>query len=96
MFRAFQQFDADRSGLGLGLSIARRAVEASGGALSVRDMPGHGCVFTIELPGPARADVEAIYARISELDPGPDSWPFSDTVIVFGKLSVEELRAILA
>lgn len=44
----------------------------------------------------ARADVEAVYARISELDPGPDSWPFSDTVIVFGKISVEELRAILA
>ena len=49
MFVAFAQQGADRSGLGLGLSIARRAVEACGGTLSVRDMPGLGCVFTIEL-----------------------------------------------
>jgi hypothetical protein len=53
MFKSFQQHHADRSGLGLGLSIARRAVEAHGGKLSVRDMPGVGCVFTIDLP---RAD----------------------------------------
>lgn len=50
MFRSFEQHDANRSGLGLGLSISRRAVEASGGKLSVRDMPGIGCVFTIDLP----------------------------------------------
>jgi signal transduction histidine kinase len=37
-------------GLGLGLSIARRSVEANGGTLSVRDVPGTGCVFTIDLP----------------------------------------------
>ena len=50
MFQPFEQHGPDRSGLGLGLSIARRAVEASGGRLSVRDMPGLGCVFTIDLP----------------------------------------------
>lgn len=50
LFISFGQHHADRSGLGLGLSIARRAVEASGGTLSVRDMPGLGCVFTIDLP----------------------------------------------
>ena len=50
MFLPFQQYNADRSGLGLGLSISRRAVEASGGKLSVRDLPGIGCVFTIDLP----------------------------------------------
>lgn len=50
MFLPFQQYNADRSGLGLGLSISRRAVEASGGKLSVRDLPGVGCVFTIDLP----------------------------------------------
>ena len=44
----------------------------------------------------ARADVRSIYARISELDPGPDSWPFSDTVIVFGTIPLEELKRILA
>jgi signal transduction histidine kinase len=40
----------EKSGLGLGLSICRRSVEANGGVLSVRNMPGSGCVFTIELP----------------------------------------------
>ena len=39
-----------RSGLGLGLFIARRSVEADAGTLSVRDVPGTGCVFTISLP----------------------------------------------
>ena len=50
MFRPFTQSGEDRSGLGLGLSIARRGVEADGGTLTARDVPGAGCVFTIELP----------------------------------------------
>jgi signal transduction histidine kinase len=50
IFRPFQQSGADRSGLGLGLTISRRAVEASGGKLSVRNIPGVGCVFTIDIP----------------------------------------------
>ena len=50
MFKPFTQSGADKSGLGLGLSICRRSVEASGGVLSVRDIPGTGCVFTIDLP----------------------------------------------
>ena len=50
MFVPFAQESEDRSGLGLGLSIARRSVEANGGVLSVRDLPGTGCVFTIDLP----------------------------------------------
>ena len=50
LFQAFQQTGADRTGVGLGLSIARRAVEACGGTIRVRDMPSQGCVFTIELP----------------------------------------------
>jgi len=49
-FVPFKQRSADRTGLGLGLSISRRAVEANGGKLRVRDVPGTGCVFTIELP----------------------------------------------
>ena len=40
----------DRSGLGLGLSIARNAVRAQNGDISVRNIPGQGCVFKIELP----------------------------------------------
>lgn len=50
MFIPFFQQNRDRSGVGLGLSMARRAVEADGGELTVRDMPGAGCVFTISLP----------------------------------------------
>lgn len=50
LFRPFEQQNADRKGLGLGLSISRKSVEAIGGGLSVRDIPGTGCVFTIDLP----------------------------------------------
>lgn len=50
MFLPFTQNGEDRTGLGLGLSIARRSVEANNGTLSVRDVPGTGCVFTISLP----------------------------------------------
>jgi signal transduction histidine kinase len=50
MFLPFTQNGEDKTGLGLGLSIARRNVEANSGVLSVRDVPGTGCVFTISLP----------------------------------------------
>ncbi|MDB5793647.1 MAG: putative histidine kinase [Noviherbaspirillum sp.] len=50
MFMPFVQGGSERGGLGLGLAIAQRSVEANGGTLSVRDMPGSGCVFTIDLP----------------------------------------------
>jgi len=40
----------DRSGLGLGLSIARKAVRIYGGDITFRNLPGVGCVFMIELP----------------------------------------------
>jgi signal transduction histidine kinase len=39
-----------RSGLGLGLSISRKAVTANGGEVHTRDLPGKGCIFTVELP----------------------------------------------
>jgi signal transduction histidine kinase len=50
MFMPFIQTGDDRSGLGLGLSIARQSVETVGGTLTVRNLEGVGCVFTIELP----------------------------------------------
>jgi len=50
LFLPFTQANVDRSGLGLGLSIARKAVHANGGEISVRNVPGTGCVFTIDLP----------------------------------------------
>ena len=50
MFRPFSQIGTDRSGLGLGLAIARESVEADGGEINVRNVPGVGCVFSIRLP----------------------------------------------
>ena len=37
-------------GLGLGLYITRRIVEAHGGSVTVRSDRGKGATFTIELP----------------------------------------------
>ncbi|MET0210316.1 MAG: sensor histidine kinase [Burkholderiaceae bacterium] len=56
MFIPFLANDDRRAGMGLGLSIARQSVENESGTLTVRDLPGKGCVFTIDLPrleGPA-------------------------------------------
>lgn len=50
MFKPFRQGFDDKRGLGLGLSIAQRSVEADRGQLTVQDLPGKGCVFTISLP----------------------------------------------
>ena len=40
----------DRSGLGLGLSIARKAVRLYGGDITFRNLPGTGCIFVIDMP----------------------------------------------
>ena len=50
MFLPFTQSGSNRSGLGLGLSIARRSVEANGGLLTVESTLGQGCLFIIDLP----------------------------------------------
>jgi signal transduction histidine kinase len=50
LFAPLVQKNMDRSGVGLGLAIARQAVEAHRGTIAVRNEPGVGCVFTIELP----------------------------------------------
>jgi signal transduction histidine kinase len=50
-FKAFaERRRSDRTGLGLGLSIARKAVRMHGGDIHFRSLPGRGCVFVIELP----------------------------------------------
>jgi signal transduction histidine kinase len=50
LFRPFEQRGDNRTGLGLGLSIARKGVEASGGKIRIRNLPGVGCVVALELP----------------------------------------------
>jgi len=61
LFRPFTQRSADRTGLGLGLTISRQAVVLNGGTLTARDLPGKGCIFTLTLPKPigARSPEEA-------------------------------------
>jgi signal transduction histidine kinase len=53
LFRPFEQLNAQRTGLGLGLVISRRGVEANGGKLTVRNIPQKGCVFTVDIPAAA-------------------------------------------
>jgi signal transduction histidine kinase len=50
LFRPFEQRGNDRSGIGLGLYICLKAAKANAGDLHVRDLPGKGCVFTLDLP----------------------------------------------
>lgn len=50
LFQAFEQRGADRTGLGLGLAISRLGAEANNGRIHARDVPGHGCVFVLDLP----------------------------------------------
>ena len=58
LFHPFEQQGADRTGLGLGLSISLKGVRAHRGDIHVRDLPGSGCIFTVELPraSPAGGD----------------------------------------
>ena len=50
MFAPLTKLSLDRTGLGLGLAIARQNVESMGGTLTVKNLPEVGCVFTIGFP----------------------------------------------
>jgi signal transduction histidine kinase len=50
LFRPFEQRSADRTGLGLGLAMCRWGTELNRGHISARNLPDHGCVFTVDLP----------------------------------------------
>jgi signal transduction histidine kinase len=67
LFRPFEQHGGDRTGLGLGLTIARESVETNGGLIRARTLPGRGCVFTIELPlaAPEAAPAAASLATLA-------------------------------
>jgi len=49
LFNPFVQGGSDRTGFGLGLAIAKQAAEAHSGAIRVHNLPGKGCVFTLDL-----------------------------------------------
>jgi len=62
LFRPFEQRSADRTGVGLGLAFSRWGAEANDGRIYARNLPGEGCVFTVDLPRlPVRA-VEVVQA----------------------------------
>lgn len=50
LFTDFHQDGHDKSGLGLGLAISKRAIETLGGTVRARNIAHKGCVFTIDLP----------------------------------------------
>jgi len=50
LFKPFEQQHQNREGLGLGLTIAHRAIALNDGVIDVKDLPGHGCIFRISLP----------------------------------------------
>jgi signal transduction histidine kinase len=50
LFKPFEQQHENRDGLGLGLTIAHRAITLNDGTIDVKNLPGHGCIFRISLP----------------------------------------------
>jgi signal transduction histidine kinase len=60
LFRPFEQRGADRTGLGLGLAFSRWGVEANDGRIYARNLPGRGCVFTVDLPRISVPAVEVV------------------------------------
>jgi signal transduction histidine kinase len=50
LFRPFVQRSANPAGVGLGLAMCRWGAEANNGHVSVKNLPGRGCVFTVTLP----------------------------------------------
>jgi signal transduction histidine kinase len=50
LFHPYGQRGPDQTGLGLGLAISLKGVQANGGQIHVRDIAGRGCVLTVEMP----------------------------------------------
>jgi hypothetical protein len=50
LFKPFEQQHKNHEGLGLGLTIAQRAVALHDGQIAVENLPGRGCIFRISLP----------------------------------------------
>jgi signal transduction histidine kinase len=68
LFLPFAQRGKNTTGLGLGLAISLKGVRSCGGEIRVRDKPGVGCVFTVDLPiakpGPERSGGQSGTSRL--------------------------------
>jgi signal transduction histidine kinase/CheY-like chemotaxis protein len=67
IFDAFQQVSPERitnKGVGLGLAISKRLVDAMGGSLTVSSVEGQGSRFRMEVELPLAAEPEAVAAKI--------------------------------
>ena len=62
IFRMFQRMHAEKEypGTGIGLAIARKAVERMNGRVSIESEPGEGTRFHIELPRPIQTESNAL------------------------------------
>jgi signal transduction histidine kinase len=49
-FAPFVRLDTKQGGFGLGLAIAKQAVDAHGGTIRVQNIPDKGCIFSLEVP----------------------------------------------
>jgi signal transduction histidine kinase len=66
LFKAFEQQHKDRDGIGLGLTIAHRAVTLNHGTIDVKNLPERGCIFSIKLPNASsRKTIDAIVSAAS-------------------------------
>jgi len=74
LLRPFVQQGRDRTGLGLGLSICVKAVKTMAGELHIRDLPGEGCIFMIDLPKQPPPPT-SIHARRDRETDGQSSGP---------------------
>jgi signal transduction histidine kinase len=50
LFEPFVSGETDKSGLGLGLTIVKRATALLQGKISVHNNPGRGCTFVLDIP----------------------------------------------
>lgn len=72
LFEPYIKEDSDKSGLGLGLSITKRAIQLIQGSIKVENHPGSGCTFIVEIPqkfSPARSNKTSVPGKES-VQPG--------------------------
>jgi len=55
------------------------------------EYPGVGAFRDVFASLLRRPDVQAVYAQISELNPGDGRWPFTDTFFVAGTIPADDL-----